>query len=234
MVWVRIGVACVALAIVLVVASRRNRRLRAATLDGSTLRRRVAETSAGFRRIEARLEELGFRMLGDYDLCDGGGGRLHRLLVAWNEAESTLALRGRKAFAFFTELDGHETVPTTIVVQTSVLDVDHTHPRYVVQTGRGVKDGNAPALLRIHGDAVSALGHEGWDQSRRQPDPMAFAHAVLVDAAAAVSIGTKRTDIALGRTARRIYTAGHAQVGSAIASVDPAELHDREGGDEST
>ena len=135
-----------------------------------------------------------------------------------------MALRGREVFSFFTEVGGAEVVPAAIVVQTSTLDVDRTHPRYVVQTVRGVQDGSEAALYRIHRDAVASLASEGWNEPCRQSDPVAFARSVLVDAAEAHSIGEKRSMGVAGGGARRTYANGRAQVGAAIASLDPAEL----------
>lgn len=228
MVWVRIGIAVVVLAIVFVVIARRQRRVRTALLDDPVLRRRVAETGSGFRRIQGRLDPLGFRLLGDFDLCDRRGRRLHRLMISWNDADATVALRGREVFSFCTEVEGAEAVPAVIVVQTSTLDVDRTHPRYVVQTVRGVRDGSEAALYRIHRDAIASLSSEGWNETRRQPDPVAFARSVLVDAAEAHSIGEQRPMGGAGGATRRTYANGRAQIGAAIALPDPAEqpVHD--------
>ena len=230
MVWIRIGVAVVLLALVFVLIARRERRIREATLDEPILRRRVAETGSGFRRIQARLDPLGFRLIGDFDLCDRRGHRLHRLMISWNEAEATLALRGRKVFAYFTQLGGSEVIPPTIVVQTSTLDVDRTHPRYVIQTVRGVKHGTEQALLEIHRDAIASLDMEGWGDRHHHLDPIAFARTVLVDAAEAHSIGEPRTSLSPGLAARRTYANGMAQVGAAITAIDPAELTDDDDG----
>lgn len=224
MVWVRIAIAIVLLALVFVGIARRQRRVRAALLDQPTLRRRIADTGSGFKRIQARLDPLGFRFIGDYDVCSRDGKRLHRFMVAWNDAESTLAMRGRQVFAFYTTLDGGETDPSTIVVQTSALDVERTHSHYVVQTVRGVKHGSEQALLAVHREAIALLEMEGWDERRNHRDPVEFARSVLVEAAEAHASGAPRRSLSAGSGAHRTYANGRAQVGRGIRPLDAAEL----------
>lgn len=229
MFWVRVAVALALIALVIALMARRKRRIRTATLDQSTLRRRVSSLPSGYRRIEGRLDPLGFRTIGDFDLCDRNGKRVHRMLISWNERDATLSLRGMHVAGFFTALSGREVEPQSIVVQTSLFDVDHTHPRYVVQTVRGVKHGTERALLDLHAQAIALLGQEGWDERLDTGDPVGFALAVLVEGAEARSIGSARPN-AVGSARMWTYANGRAQVGSAIRRLDPAGLDDAGGG----
>lgn len=223
---IRLGIVLVALAIVIALMARRQRVVRRAALGRPTLRRRVSTLPSGYRRQEARIAPLGYTTVGDYDLCDESGKRIHRMFVSWNEEASTLYVRGMHIAGYFARLDGAEMEPDSIVVQTSLFDVDWTPATFVVQTVRNLKQGSEPALIAVHEQAIELLGQRGWHDRRSRIDPVEFALAVLVDLAAARTEGTKRTGINVGRAARRTYADGYAQIGHAIPRLDSAELGD--------
>lgn len=220
MFWVRVAIALALIALVLVTAGVRQRRRRLLTLDQPVLRRRVSSLPSGYRRMEQRLEPLGFRTVGDFDLCSRDGRRLYRMYLAWNDTETTLAIRSREVFGFFTALAGG--AAESVVVHTSVFDVERTHPRYVVQTVRGVKHGSESALLSIHREAVDLLGQGGWRERDRRDDPVEFARSVLVDRAVAHTEGTRRRGLAFGGAEHRTLRNGRAQVGAALRRDEPA------------
>ena len=224
---IRLGIAIVLLAITFVLIARRQRTVRQAALGRPTLRRRVSSLPRGYRRQEQRLAPLGFATVGDYDLCDQTGARIHRMFVSCNASTSTLYLRGMHVSGYFTRLAGTESTPPTIVVQSGVLDVDWTPPDFVVQTIRGVKHGSDSAMIALHDEAIALLGQEGWDERVRITDPPEFALSVLVSLAAARSNGTKRSGVDVGRAVHRTYATGRAQIGCSLRSIDPADLdHD--------
>ncbi len=144
--------------------------------------------------------------------------------MVWVRIAIANVLLARQMFAYHTTLDGRETEPSTIVVQTSALDVDRTHPRYVIQTVRGVKHGSEQALLAVHRAVIALLEMEGWDERRNHRDPVEFARSVLVDAAEAHASGAPRRRLSVGGGAHRTYANGRAQIVGEVRRSDPAEI----------